>query len=144
MYYLSANPNKTPFVSADTMQYLTEWSAGHGNWEVFQKLQADSKTQRIAVATEGYFGTLPDGLVMYVHNKNLENIAIDGVGQPIFGIPDELIKKRDEYDRFWLVVNSHRLEFELPTHMLLASYCRPYDAPCLQVWDVTELVKASE
>lgn len=144
IYYLSVNPNKTPFVSADVMQYLTEWSAGHGNREVYEKLMQEAESHRVAVATEGYFGTLPDGLIMYIHNKDVNNIAIDGVGQPITGIPKELLQKKNDYDVFWLVVNSHRLETKFPEKALIASYCRPYNAPCLQLWDLTEIVKSSE
>lgn len=140
LYPLITNPNKTPFISADQGQYLTDWSAGHGTKEVAQKLIEASKTQKIAVATEGYFGSLPDGLLLYLNNENVSNIAVDGVGQPIGSIPEILIERRNEYDRLWLVVNSHRRTFDLPPNALLASYCRPDDSPCLELWDVTDIV----
>lgn len=140
-YALAFSPDTTPFVSADTTQYLTEWSSGHGIYQIDQMLIEQSANQKIAVATEGYFGTLPDGLLMYLHNQNVSNISVDGAGVPITGLPAILIKKKGHYDRYWLVVNSHRKQFDLPSDTLIASYCRPYDAPCLQVWDVTELVK---
>lgn len=140
MYSVSFQPEKTPFVASDKMQYLTEWSAGYGVEEVYLALQEHSKDQTIAVATEGYFGTLPDGLLLYLHNKDVKNIAVQGVGQPITAVPEFLLDRNGQYQRFWLVVNSNRRQVELPPELLLASYCRPFGAPCLELWDLTELV----
>jgi 4-amino-4-deoxy-L-arabinose transferase-like glycosyltransferase len=144
MYPQMSNPNATPFVSADRMQYLTEWSAGHGTKEIYQRIVTESKTHTVAVATEGYFGSLPDGLLLYLYSADLSNISVEGVGQPIGSIPQALIGKKDSYDRLWLVVNSHRRTFELPKESLLASYCRPYNAPCLELWDVTALIHSND
>ncbi len=126
-----------PFVSADREQYLTEWSSGHGVLEVAHMLEQASQSQRIAVATEGYFGTLPDALLVYFHNRDVDNIQIEGIGQPIRAIPDSFLDKTIDADQRWLVVNSHRLELEHPG-ILLAQFCRPFSAPCLQVWRLNE------
>lgn len=142
MYFLSVNPNKTPFVSSDVTQYLTEWSAGHGIYEVYQRLLVESENQKIAVATEGYFGTLPDGLLMYLYNQKVDNIAVQGIGQPVTDIPEYLIDRKDEYDQLWLVVNSHRRKIDLPPNALIASYCRPYNGPCLELWDLTQVIRS--
>jgi hypothetical protein len=40
----------------------------------------------------------------------------------------------------WLVVNDYRMLIKLPPEKLLYEYCRPFAGPCLQVWDVGEVV----
>jgi len=137
-----SDPNQIPFVSADQGQYLTEWSSGHGIKETFFLITQAAKSASILVATEGYFGTLPDGLLVYFHHQDLFNIAIEGVGQPINSVPQKLIDDQDAFNTLWLVVNSHRLNFALPENALFAEYCRPYQGPCLQVWDLTEFIKS--
>ncbi len=140
MYYSLVDTNKIPFVSADRTQYLTEWSSGHGITEVVALIEAEQSKRSVAVATEGFFGTLPDGLLMYFENKNHENVLIEGIGQPVAGLPDSFIEKAREYDTVWLVVNDYRLLMNLPPEKLVYEYCRPYAGPCLQVWDVGEVV----
>ncbi|MFZ1721618.1 MAG: glycosyltransferase family 39 protein [Microgenomates group bacterium] len=137
-------PNSTPFVSADREQYLTEWSSGHGIFEVSQLIQEESQHKKIAVATEGYFGTLPDGILLYLHRKNVDNIYVEGIGQPVVEIPQIFIDRSQDYDEAWLVVNSHRNQIDFDSSLLIEEYCRPYDAPCLQIWDITNFIKNSE
>lgn len=134
------NPNATPFVPADRVQYLTEWSSGHGIKEATELIQTAAEETTIAVATEGFFGTLPDGILLYLHNQSVKNIWVEGIGQPVRGIPESFKKRAENYQTVWLVVNSHRLILSLPKEKLIQEYCRPYSAPCLQVWDITELV----
>lgn len=140
MAYSLANADETPFVSADRTQYLTEWSSGHGLWETAGLIRHAAEDTTIAVATEGYFGTLPDGLVMYFHRRDVDNIYIEGIGQPVRQIPESFLERARVYDRAWLVVNSHRLDLDLPSTNLIQEHCRPYAAPCLQIWDITDLV----
>ena len=127
-----------PFISSDTVQYLTEWSSGHGLVETVELIRKESKDKTIAVATEGSFGSLPDGLNLYFHRTDVSNIAIDGVGYPVFGIPKKFAETARNFDEQWLVVNSHRMQWSLPEEKLITEYCRPFDAPCLQVWNITE------
>ncbi len=136
-----ADPNQTPFIPADQTQYLTEWSSGHGLTETVELIKQGSATQSLAVATEGFFGTLPDGLLLYFHRQNVDNLYLEGIGQPVNSIPSSFKERAATYDQVWLVVNSHRLGLQLPADQLIAEYCRPYQAPCLQVWDITTLVK---
>jgi hypothetical protein len=141
------SPNHLPFTGLDQEQYLREWSAGNGIKEVTDSLLFEAQEKTIAVATEGYFGTLPDGMLMYLHNQDVTYILVEGIGQPIHRIPDEFIAKTQNYDQVWLVVNSHRQLMKLeqnPNAVLLQNHCRVGRAPCLQVWDITSLVQAQE
>lgn len=134
-------PDTIPFVTADRTQYLTEWSSGHGILETVRYIESQARTKRVAVATEGYFGTLPDGILLYLFHTDVRNIWVEGIGQPVRGIPSSFANKAQEFDQILLVVNSHRLHTTFTKGTLISSYCRPYQAPCLQVWDITGEIK---
>lgn len=131
-----------PLVAVDRQQYLEEWSSGHGIAETVALLQSVSKSQRVAVATEGYFGTLPDALLLYLHNQDVSNLSVDGIGQPVEDIPQWFLEKSMSADQIWLVVNSHRLQMQLPPDDLITQFCRPNHAPCLQIWNITEYTRS--
>jgi 4-amino-4-deoxy-L-arabinose transferase-like glycosyltransferase len=134
------NIDQIPFSKADRIQYLEEWSSGQGIFEVSQLILKESKNQSLAVATEGYFGTLPDGILMYLHRKNVNNLMVEGVGQPIRSLPKDFLEKAKNYDKLWLVANSHRLMMDLNEAELISQYCRPNEAPCLQVWQLNNIL----
>jgi 4-amino-4-deoxy-L-arabinose transferase-like glycosyltransferase len=142
MLHIMFSPSQTPFVRADREQYLEEWSAGYGNKETVEFIKAQAKNHSIAVATEGRFGTLPDGLLLYFHGQNVENVYIEGTGQyPVKDIPSFFSSRAKKFTQSILVVNSHRMAIHLPPSKLINEYCRPHAAPCLQVWDITDLVQ---
>ena len=139
---LTLQPNGTPFVRPDRAQYLEEWSSGHGVYETVQFIREEMKSKTVAVATEGRFGSLPDGLLLYFHGQNVENLYIEGTGQyPVKSLPEFFTARAKKFDRSLLVVNSHRMDLSIDGKYKVAEYCRPIGAPCLQVWDVTHLVK---
>lgn len=132
------NPGKMPLTKDDEVQYLTEWSAGYGIPEVRDFIKREVVKQRLVVATEGTFGTLPDGLSMYFFRTPwLADLEIYGVGQPVSGLSNELLAKA-RVNATYLVVNSHRLKISLPNqHLLLAAeYQRPRQGPSLQLYRV--------
>jgi len=134
------NPDALRLPQSDMVQYQTEWSSGHGVKEVTQRLLAESQNQTVYLATEGYFGTLPDGVLLYLHQENVERLKVEGIGQPVGGFSAELKQASEKYDVVWLVVNSHRLTASIPDDHLVAEYCRPFNAPCLQLWDITSVL----
>jgi hypothetical protein len=130
-----------PFVPSDQKQYLTEWSAGFGVKDTVELIRDLAKTQTVYVFSEGYFGTLPDGLLMYLHQQPVNNIFIQPIGQPIRNLPTPSnIDKLNPFDLYLLVGNSHRLQLNLDGAKLIYESCRPFDAPCHQVWDITNLI----
>lgn len=144
MYFSLTQPNLIPLVSADQEQYLYKWSSGHGIKDSVAFIQKLAQNQSVAVATEGYFGTLPDGILMYLHRQDVENLYVEGIGQPVQKISDKFKARTQDFDQMLLVVNSHRLKMKIPSKNLLQEYCRPDGAPCLQVWDVTEIVQTEK
>ena len=139
IYYAQTDTDQIPFSAIDRMQYLEEWSSGHGIKETVKFIQETSQKHSLAVATEGFFGTLPDGILMYLHRQNVDNLKVEGIGQPVRAIPVDFISKAEGFDQKLLVVNSHRLKMDLPEENLIKEYCRPNNTPCLQIWDITNL-----
>jgi len=135
--YSLLDPDKIPFVANDREQYLTEWSSGHGIKEATQFILEASKYDRIFVSTEGFFGTLPDGILMYLHNQDVTNVEVIGIGQPIFGLPEEVIQKGERAKHTYVIVNSHRFSSTDPRFTRVVSYPRPYSAPTLDVYEFT-------
>jgi len=138
IYFSLTDTTKIPFVSADQEQYLYKWSSGHGIKESVAYIKTQAKNHTVAIATEGSFGTLPDGILMYFHRQNVDNIYVEGIGFPVRGVTQKFNDKAINFDQALLVVNSHRLEIELDQKNLLQEYCRPASAPCLQIWDITD------
>jgi 4-amino-4-deoxy-L-arabinose transferase-like glycosyltransferase len=142
MVHYFLDPGTTPFVESDKQQYLQQWSAGYGTAETVKYIRQQAKDHSIAVATEGRFGTLPDGLLLFFHRTNVDNIYIEGTGQyPIKTIPDFFIERAKKFNQSILVVNSDRMELKLGREKLIAEYCRPNHGTCLQVWDITAVVQ---
>lgn len=134
------NPAQAEFVEADKVQYLKEWSAGYGIKETVEIIQEIAKKHEVLVLAEGYFGTMPDGLLMYLHRRDVRGLFVTGIGQPIGSIPNEALKDLEKYDRVLLTANSHRLKLDLSQADLIYENCRPFNSPCHQVWDVTEML----
>ena len=130
-----------PFSPQDREQYLEAWSSGHGIVQSTKLILETKEQHSLAVATEGFFGTLPDGILMYLHRQDVNQLMVEGIGQPVTSIPKSFIDKARAYQQVWLVVNSHRLNMAIGQNHLVAEYCRPNQAPCLQVWDISDLVK---
>lgn len=141
IFYDWTAPNQTPLVTADKSQLLYEWSSGHGIVETVALLTQLSQDKTVAVATEGYFGTLPDALIMYFYNRDVSNLYIEGIGQPVHELTQKFVNRARDFDQSVLVVNSHRMKMDLDPSLLISEFCRPDGAPCLQVWDVTQVVK---
>lgn len=139
MLYAWLNPNRLPLTKSDREQYLSEWSAGNGIYETVKLMNAYSQNQRLLVLTEGYFGTLPDGILLYLHRSSVTNLFVEGIGQPVTSIPAKQQELMPQYNQVWLVVNSHRNKLHLPPTQKIAEFCRLADDPCLEVWDITSL-----
>ncbi|MEN8253524.1 MAG: glycosyltransferase family 39 protein [Patescibacteria group bacterium] len=139
--YSLFSANNIPFVAADKVQYLHEWSSGHGIKESSNFIKLQAKTKKIAIATEGSFGTLPDGILMYLHRSNVDNIYVEGIGYPVKSIPEKFMNRAKDFDKIYLIVNSHRLEIPIAQNKLIKEYPRPNAAPTLQIWNITNLIK---
>jgi hypothetical protein len=120
VFLLAINPQKAWLPKNERSGYLEIWAAGYGIKEASIYLREIAKTQKVLVGTEGFFGTLPDGLEIYL--EKVPNITIIGVGQPVLDISPKLIDGLSE-NRVFLLVNDTRLKINNnPKLILKAKY----------------------
>lgn len=98
-------PHLSNLPRSERSGFLEEWTAGHGISE-FANYIKSRENKRVVIGTEGYFGTLPDGLQMYF-DKDV-NVTVIGVGLELDKIPTQLIGARDAGDDVYLVLNDER------------------------------------
>ncbi len=110
-YQLLTNPQAAPIPQKEKEGYLEEWSAGYGIEQIADYLRVQTVNgEPITVGTEGLqgYGTLPDGLEVYLRGVN--NIVVVGMGQraDIYNVPSDLISDSMMH-KAYLVVNQSRL-----------------------------------
>lgn len=74
-YKLLTNPADASLPSAERRGYLEDWTAGYGFKEISEFLIEKKKMGPVVVGTEGYFGTLPDGLQIYLDKSGIPVIG---------------------------------------------------------------------
>lgn len=107
LYRLAYRPFNLRLPSTET-GYLRDWTAGWGIKESAGFLKERAKAANVIVGTEGYFGTLPDGLQIYTNQ--VPNLTVFGVGVDIHEIPDKLIDAQNYGDEVYLLFNRSRLK----------------------------------
>lgn len=109
-YLLIWKIEEAPLPKSERTGYLEEWTAGYGIKDVAEFLKVESSKnagKQIVVGTEGYFGTLPDGLQMYLNEY--PKVTVIGVGLDIKELPKSLKESKAAGNKTYLVVNSSRL-----------------------------------
>jgi hypothetical protein len=112
-YFLLTNPEKANFPLRERMGYFQEWTSGIGikqTADYIRNIHNLNPSKQIVVGTEGYFGTLPDGLEMYI--QDLPNIVVVGTGLGISKIPDPLVAAKHAGNLTYFVVNKSRLSID--------------------------------
>lgn len=94
--------------------YLSDWTSGWGIKPAADYLIERSRFANVIVGTEGYFGTLPDGLQIYA--DGVSRLTIFGVGLGFDTVPEKLIDAKNHGDEVYLLINRSRLF--LPSHLL--------------------------
>lgn len=107
IYRLSVSPFSTKIPPTET-GYLEDWTSGWGIETASQYLIERSQNHNVIVGTEGYFGTLPDGLQIYT--QNIAHLTVFGVGINITQIPEKLIEAHEFGDDVYLLFNQSRLK----------------------------------
>ncbi len=112
-YHLISNPEKAPLPRVERSGYLEEWTAGHGIKETADYLireQEANPQEKIVIGTEGYFGTLPDGLQMYLNDY--PQITAIGVGLTFDELPTPLYESKKFGNKTYLLVNDSRYYYD--------------------------------
>lgn len=107
-YLLLTRPQDSPLPRSERSGYLEEWTAGTGIREVAGYIKAQRGQNGIVVGTEGFFGTLPDGLQIYL--EKIPNITVIGVGITISEVHESLLEAKKAGNGTFLVVNSTRFK----------------------------------
>ena len=99
-----------PLPQGERSGYLEEWTAGQGIREISEYIKSEHAKNtdvKIVIGTEGYFGTLPDGLQMYL--EGVENVITIGIGLGIDKVPESLAESKKSGNKTYLVINKSRL-----------------------------------
>ena len=106
---LLTDVERAPLPRSERFGYLEEWTAGTGIKEaadIIRKEKLANPVQGFVVGTEGFFGTLPDGLQIYLND--IPEITVIGVGLGIKEVPIQLMESKISGNKTYLVVNSSR------------------------------------
>lgn len=74
-YQLLTNPPPNSLPQEERRGYFEQWTAGYGFKEISDYLIDRKKEGSVVVGTEGFFGTLPDGLYIYLDKSNISIIG---------------------------------------------------------------------
>ena len=110
-YYLLTDPEKASLPRDARSGFLEEWTAGTGIREISDFVREEYQKNpdvKIVIGTEGYFGTLPDGLQLYLND--LPEIIVIGTGLDFKEVPIQLIESKESGNKTYFVVNSSRLK----------------------------------
>lgn len=123
--YLWFDVTHTPLPQQMAHGYFQEWTAGFGQKEVAEYLKSRPASAKILVGTEGFFGSLPDGLQIYTEGR--PNIVVIGLGHPVFSVSEKLTNALAD-NEVYLVVNQSRNripESERSRLELVSSFQKP-------------------
>lgn len=112
-YLLLTSPEKVNLPSSERSGYLEEWTSGTGIKEVADYIKNEhikNPNEKIVVGTEGYFGTLPDGLQIYL--EKIPNVTVIGTGLDFTEVPQSLRDSFKSGTKTYFVVNSSRLKIK--------------------------------
>jgi 4-amino-4-deoxy-L-arabinose transferase-like glycosyltransferase len=113
---------KAPLPLNERKGYLEEWTAGYKFKEIAGQIREKRKTQTVVVGTEGFFGTLPDGIRIY-----LDNTDISFVGSTATISAQMRTAAKDHFTYF--IANKNRLAKPPTNAILLNEYpkAKPLD-----------------
>lgn len=103
--------------------YYQEWTAGWGQKEVSDYLiDRHKQGKKIVVFTEGFFGTMPDGIQIYT--QSYPNLTVVGSHPIVEKIPDGLTNTSVDNERYLLVNKSRNKlqEADLAKLELISEY----------------------
>lgn len=112
-YLLLVDPKLANLPRSERSGYLEEWTAGQGIREIADYLNKLPADKNVVVGTEGYFGTLPDGLQIYF-DKN-KSIKIIGIGLELDKIPLQLVKAKEAGNLVYFIANNERMNTDYKT-----------------------------
>jgi hypothetical protein len=110
-YLLIVKPQAANLPRSERSGYFEEWTAGYGIKEASEYIRNvyyENPAEKIVVGTEGSFGTLPDGLQVYLND--IPEITVIGVGLDLKSVPQSLVESVNYGNKTFLLVNDSRLK----------------------------------
>lgn len=120
---LLTNPARAPLPQEERHGYFEDWTAGYGFKEIAAYLMAEAQKGTVVVGTEGYFGTLPEGLQIYLDKysheaaKSKQVIVIGGQAT----VSAEVRQAAQDHETFF-VANRSRYVVSAPGLQLISEY----------------------
>lgn len=74
-YFLLTSPGKASLPREERKGYFEDWTAGYGFSDIANFLLEKSKTQKVVLGTAGFFGTLPDGIQIYLDKSKISIVG---------------------------------------------------------------------
>ncbi len=74
-YLLLTSPDKVPLPKEERKGYFEDWTAGYGFPETAKFLLEKSKDKKVVLGTAGFFGTLPDGIQIYLDKSKVQIVG---------------------------------------------------------------------
>ena len=74
-YFLLTSPQSAPLPTEERKGYFEEWTAGYGFSEMAKFLIEKNKDGSVVLGTEGFFGTLPDGIQIYLDRSKISIVG---------------------------------------------------------------------
>jgi len=74
-YQLVKNPPPDSLPKEERIGYFEDWTAGYGLKQIANYLIDQKKSGPVVVGTAGYFGTLPDGIYIYLDKSQISVIG---------------------------------------------------------------------
>lgn len=74
-FYLLTRPDKAPLPKEERQGYFEQWTAGYGLADMAKLILEKGQSQKVIVGTEGFFGTLPEGIQIYLDKSKIPVIG---------------------------------------------------------------------
>ena len=124
-------PNSLP--KEERIGYFEDWTAGYGFSQIADILKEERKKGKVVVGTEGFFGTLPDGLYIYLDKADVSIIGSSAT------ISAQLRDSAKNYPTYF-VGNKKSIENSLKNVQLIKEYPKAKPADSNNI-DATVLLK---
>lgn len=136
-FTLTTKPLLIKLPPVDKGQYLQDWSSGIGIREAAAFFVNEAKQKKVKVLSEGYFGTLPDGLFVEIGEKMQElDLSIDGVGENGSANYYKHLQNA-KTDNIYYIGNHDRISSKtLDNFDLILSYPKVDGGPALEVYRI--------
>jgi len=114
-YFLLTSPGDAPLPKEERKGYFEDWTAGYGFSDIAKFLIEKSQDRKVVLGTAGFFGTLPDGIQIYLDKSS---ISIVGSGATI----SAQIRNAAKDNKTYFIGNKRDLEGSINNVVLVKEY----------------------